>query len=141
MTANEMWIMLNHTKYECIACGYKTHNRSHYYRHHQSTRHWLLHDFRIDCPTDLKVLIASFLPIKAMTYCGANGLKAMNMQARNWGIARFISSIPPSAGLHVRICGGRGRITRSSQTPASVLQLAAPCEFSRTISVMDTDAY
>ena len=119
MSADEMWKLVNHKKYQCETCCYCTHNKNHFTRHCNSTRHWLLCDFAKTCPKDLKILIGSFLPMHHLTFCGHNGLLAMNVQAREFGIAKFVSLMKPSAGLHVRIGASGVRIERSSQNPSS----------------------
>jgi len=114
MTPEKMWIMVNRNRYRCTTCGYNTYNANNYLRHCNSAKHWLLNEFAQQCPTDLKILIGSFLPLKALMYCGRLGLKAMDTQSRDWGVGRMLI-IPPSASLHVRIVDGVTRIRRRRQ--------------------------
>ena len=61
-TNREIWIELNEDRYECPACGFRTPNLAHFRRHLASDKHWLMTEFREECPRDLKIVVASFLP-------------------------------------------------------------------------------
>ena len=78
-TATELWLELNAKKYVCSACGFTTANRAHFKRHFQTTKHFLMTDFRQGVPRDIRVLVASFLPFTLLTRLGQVGLDAVNM--------------------------------------------------------------
>ena len=78
-TARQIWIALNEDRYECPVCGFKTPNLAHFRRHLASDKHFLMTDFRDNCPRDLKVLVASFLPFMKLTHLGQLGLDAVCM--------------------------------------------------------------
>lgn len=61
--AHVLWQQLNHSKYQCSTCNFRSFNLAHYVRHIDSSKHFLLTEFADECPIDLKILIASFLPI------------------------------------------------------------------------------
>ena len=61
--AHELWQELNKSKYVCETCKFRSFNRAHFTRHYVSNKHFLLTEFAKDCPRDLKILIASFLPV------------------------------------------------------------------------------
>ena len=62
MEPHVLWQQLNRNKYRCEVCRFRSYNAAHWQRHLNSAKHWLLTEFRDDCPKDLKILIASFLP-------------------------------------------------------------------------------
>ena len=61
--AHILWQELNRSKYQCKCCKFRSFNAAHYIRHLQSSKHFLLTEFASECPRDLKILIASFLPV------------------------------------------------------------------------------
>ncbi len=76
-TNREIWIELNEDRYECPACGFRTPNLAHFRRHLASDKHWLMTEFREECPRDLKIVVASFLPFVKLTNLGQLGLDAV----------------------------------------------------------------
>ena len=63
MLARKYWTELNSKKYSCPTCGFNTFNKTHFTRHVQSNKYFLITEFAEDCPRDLKILVASFLPV------------------------------------------------------------------------------
>ena len=61
--AGELWQELNKNKYNCPVCCFNSFNRAHYLRHRNSSKHFLLTEFKSQCPRDIRILIASFLPL------------------------------------------------------------------------------
>jgi hypothetical protein len=61
--ANILWQELNKNRYNCPVCCFNSFNRAHYLRHNDSSKHFLLTDFKSNCPRDIRILIASFLPL------------------------------------------------------------------------------
>ena len=61
--ANQLWQELNKHKYNCPVCCFNSFNRAHYLRHRNSSKHFLLTEFKSQCPRDIRILIASFLPL------------------------------------------------------------------------------
>ena len=78
-SAQEMWHDLNFDKYTCPECGFRSPNHAHWYRHVRSDKHFLLGDFAVNAPRDIKVLVASFLPFVKLTRLGQLGLDAVTM--------------------------------------------------------------
>ena len=79
LDADTLWQMLNKNKFACQECGYRSPNRAHWYRHVRSDKHFLLYDFAINCPRDLKILVATFLPFQKLANLGKVGLAAVNL--------------------------------------------------------------
>ena len=61
--AHVLWQELNRNKWKCPICKFRSFNKAHYDRHLISSKHFLLTEFATQCPRDLKILIASFLPV------------------------------------------------------------------------------
>jgi hypothetical protein len=61
--ADVLWKELNAGRYKCAVCRFRSFNKAHYARHVHCDKHFLLTHFRWECPRDIKVLIASFLPL------------------------------------------------------------------------------
>lgn len=61
--AHELWRELNRNRYECHVCRFRSFNRAHYVRHMDCAKHFLMTEFKSNCPRDLRILIASFLPL------------------------------------------------------------------------------
>ena len=78
-TSREIWIALNENRYECPVCKFRTPNLAHFRRHLNSDKHWLMTVFAPECPRDLKILVASFLPFVKLTHLGQLGLDAVAM--------------------------------------------------------------
>ena len=78
-TSRQVWLELNNDRYECSVCGFTSPNLSHFKRHLKSDKHWLMTQFRMECPRDLKVMVASFLPFVKLTDLGQLGLDAVTM--------------------------------------------------------------
>ena len=78
--AHVLWQQLNRNKYRCEACNFRSSNAAHMVRHQDSTKHFLLTVFARECPNDLKILVASFLPIyKLFRLPGRNGRLALKL--------------------------------------------------------------
>ena len=77
--AREMWIELNHDRYRCDCCGFRSPNLTHYLRHAGSDKHFLMTTFRDEAPRDIKIMVASWLPFVKLTELGQVGLDAVNM--------------------------------------------------------------
>ena len=85
--AHVLWQELNARKYECKTCNFRSANHAHYDRHIDSSKHFLLNEFREDCPNDLKIVIASFLTFSKLVRLGRNGVCAVNLawpRPRRW---------------------------------------------------------
>ena len=78
--AHVLWQEMNRNKYVCQECKFRSFNAAHYMRHLKSSKHFLLTEFARDCPTDLKILIASFLPVyKLFRLPGRIGRSALRL--------------------------------------------------------------
>jgi hypothetical protein len=77
--ANVLWQELNHSKFACPICNFRTFNRAHFARHEQSDKHFLLTEFRAAVPRDMRVLIASFLPIYKIIRLKCIGYDALKL--------------------------------------------------------------
>ena len=78
--AHILWQELNRNKYRCETCNFRSSNAAHMVRHLQSSKHFLLEIFAKQCPNDLKILVASFLPIyKLFRLPGRNGRLALKI--------------------------------------------------------------
>ena len=78
--AHILWQELNRNRYECPVCNFRSFNAAHYVRHLDSSKHFLLTTIADECPNDLKILIASFLPIyKLFRLPGRNGRLALKL--------------------------------------------------------------
>jgi hypothetical protein len=64
--ADTLWRLLNASRYECKICRFKSFNKAHWRRHFDSDKHFLLTTFRDECPRDLKIMVASFLPLRKL---------------------------------------------------------------------------
>ena len=95
-SAPELWNEMNASKYHCKKCDYCTPNRAHMDRHKESVKHFLMAEFTDDCPNDMKVVVASFLPLRQLVSLGDNGMKALayDKPRLRW---RVISSEGPHA--------------------------------------------
>ena len=85
--AHVLWQELNARRYVCKKCRFRSSNHAHYDRHWDSSKHFLLNEFREECPNDLKILIASFLPFSKLVTLGRNGVLAVNLawpRPRRW---------------------------------------------------------
>ena len=63
MDACALWKDLNRSKYTCAACRFRTYNLTHYERHCDTAKHFLLNGFAKEAPLDIKAVVASFLPV------------------------------------------------------------------------------
>ena len=121
--AHIMWRRLNNERYVCSTCKYKTYNLAHYKRHIESSKHFLLTDLRFECPRDLKILIASFLPIYKI-----HKLKFAEYALRlAWSQDHLLQYLPVGRERPARIVnppvqtgGGVAWIFHISQTPIYV---------------------
>ena len=69
MIARMIWKKANAHRYICKICNYKTHNKTLYNRHLNTTNHWLRTKV-FSAPRDIKIVIASFLPYYKIVKCG-----------------------------------------------------------------------
>ena len=115
-TARELWLQLNENKFECTACNYSGHNGAHWKRHIESTKHFLLHDFGLFAPMDVKVVVASFLPLG--TIVTLDDKIAWATLKRLYPTREIFK---PSTNLLSRSAFLGGRKSRNSQTQAFVL--------------------
>ena len=77
--AHVLWQQLNHTRFSCAVCEFKSFNRAHYARHTESDKHFLLTEFRSYVPRDIRILIASFLPIYKIIRLKCIGYDALKL--------------------------------------------------------------
>ena len=78
--AHILWQELNRNKYRCETCNFRSSNAAHMVRHLNSSKHFLLEIFAKECPNDLKILVASFLPLyKLFRIPGRNGRLALKL--------------------------------------------------------------
>jgi hypothetical protein len=61
--AHVLWKELNASRYNCEVCRFRSFNKAHYARHVHCDKHFLLTHFRWNAPRDIKILVASFLPL------------------------------------------------------------------------------
>ena len=78
MTASRIWRLENAARFQCPICNYKTHNKTIFRRHLDSTRHFLLTEFAHQAPRDIKMLVASFLPFDKIVHLGQLAVDALN---------------------------------------------------------------
>ena len=97
VNARELWLQLNEKKFECPACAYCTCNGAHWTRHVQSTKHFLLYEFGCFAPMDIKVVVASFLPLP--TIVALDDTVAWATLKRLYPTREFFK---PSGGPHAR---------------------------------------
>ena len=118
-----MWIDLNHDRYRCDACDFRTPNLAHWCRHDNSDKHFLMTTFRDEAPRDIKLLVASFLPFVKLTELGQLGLDAVQMVLGPpiiWLNNRVIQRVGPG-GLPVRTVYLGGHSARNLRSLAYVL--------------------
>ena len=123
-TAREVWIALNEDRYECPDCGFRSPNLAHFTRHLRSDKHWLMTEFRTQCPRDLKIVVASFLPFMKLTNLGQLGFDAVSMAVGPpivWLEKRRIIQRVGLAGLPARTVYLGGRSGRNLRSLAFVL--------------------
>jgi hypothetical protein len=114
-----MWVDLNHDRYKCEACNFRTPNLAHWCRHDDSVKHFLMTTFRDEAPRDIKILVASWLPFVKLTELGQVGLDAVNMVVGSpiiWLSRRRIIQRVGPGGLPARtvyLGGHSGRNLRS----------------------------
>ena len=89
MLANKIWQLENAARYCCPICNYKTHNKTLYRRHLDSTRHFLMTTFAYQAPRDVKMLVASFLPFDRIYLLEQLAVDALNYDAPDWMPWRF----------------------------------------------------
>ena len=94
-SAPELWNEMNASKYHCEQCDYCTPNRAHWKRHKDSVKHFLMADLAEQCPTDMKVVIASFLPLRQLTNLGRNGVNALTYAQPRLCLNGVISFVDP----------------------------------------------
>ena len=75
--AHELWKELNARKYRCEPCCFRSSNKAHWTRHKDTPKHFLINEF-VHAPRDIKVLVATFLPIHYLCNIGSIGLFALN---------------------------------------------------------------
>ena len=79
MEAHVLWKELNSKRYECKVCRFRSHNKKHYERHLESNKHFLLTTFAEEAPRDIKVLVASFLPLYKLIRLPSVGKSALKL--------------------------------------------------------------
>lgn len=80
--AHELWQELNRNKYKCKICNFRSFNKNHYVRHIDSSKHFLLTEFKSECPRELRILIASFLPLYKLIRLKSIGPYALRLAWR-----------------------------------------------------------
>ena len=90
VTPTELWMDYNEFKYWCEACTYSSCNKTHYGRHAESIKHFLMTDIA-NAPLDIKAVIATFLPIRTILNLGDIGRRALRLD-------------PPKT-IHLRLAG------------------------------------
>ena len=78
MIASRIWRLENAARFHCPICSYKTHNKTIFRRHLDSTRHFLLSEFAHQAPRDIKMLVATFLPFERIYLLGQIAVDALN---------------------------------------------------------------
>lgn len=109
--ADDLWKELNAGRYKCDVCRFRSFNKAHYARHVHCDKHFLLTHFRWECPRDLKVLIASFLPlykIIKLSNVGPLALRLFWQRPSPYGglLPLVWPPEPHIVGLPVRTAGG-----------------------------------
>ena len=120
MGAAKMWMLANGSRYECKVCDYKSHNKSIYCRHVNTLSHWLCSDFAQYAPRDIKIVVASFLPLRKLDLCGKIRVMAFNYNlplGHPWRM-KVMAPVNPLA----RTVGGGDGIIRRKQTLVFVQQ-------------------
>ena len=122
-SAREMWQRLNRDRYVCSTCHFKTYNLAHYRRHIQSSKHFLLTDLRHECPSDLKIIIASYLPVYKIYKLKGIGECALRLAWPPQLPLRFLRPSLPverTASPPVQTAGGVAWTLGTSRTPIYV---------------------
>ena len=119
VNARELWLQLNEKKFECPACAYNTCNGAHWTRHVQSTKHFLLYEFGCFAPMDIKVVVASFLPLP--TILGLSDSVAWATLKRLYPTRNFFNRCQSSEGPHARTVFLGGLTRQNLRTLAFVL--------------------
>ena len=120
MGAARMWKLANACRYKCRACDYKSHNRAIFCRHVNTTSHWLCAEFAQYAPRDVKIVVASFLPLKKLVLCGLVRVAAFNYNlplGHPWRMKVTALGDP-----RARTAGGVAGIIRRKQTLVFVQQ-------------------
>lgn len=130
MKARQLWTQLNATKYHCPVCRFKTFNKTHFGRHLESDKHFLLTVIREEAPRDVKVVIGSFLPVCIIIRLGAVGRSALKLAWRRPLPYRHLPRVvlphlfapyPTVASLHARNVAEAYPIRRNGRSLAYAL--------------------
>lgn len=104
----QLWYDLNVNKFRCPICNIRCARNNVWLRHCDTQKHFLLTTFRLQCPRELKILTASFLPLSQVIHLGAVGLLALETNMRH-NFTYKKSFVISSEGPHVRTAYVRGR--------------------------------
>lgn len=106
----QLWYDLNVNKFKCPICNIRCARKNVWLRHCDTQKHFLLTTFRNQCPRDLKILTASFLPLASILELGSVGLLALDTNMRhNFTYNKRKSIVISSEGPHARTAYVRGR--------------------------------
>ena len=122
--AHLLWMEFNEYKYCCDNCNYHNHNLTHFIRHERSIKHFLMTMIK-NAPTDIKALVATFLPIRTMLTLGDVGAMALRLEAdhikdRVIHLQVHLAGRPLSTSLHARTVVEPFLARHSSRTLAFV---------------------
>ena len=122
--AHLLWMDFNEYKYCCECCKYHNGNKTHYGRHQRSIKHFLM-TVIAEAPTDIKAIVATFLPIRTILMLGDVGARALRLEAdeinkRVIHLQIRLAGRPLSTSLHAQTVVGPFLARHSSRTLAFV---------------------